>query len=319
MLSLSSRLVRDIMSTDVATVNEKTSLQEAAQLMSKGKTGSLVVMAGKKPKGILTERDFVKLIEQGLTINPKAVVKDIYVSKLVTITPSTRFSKAFSILNTYGYRQLPVVQNGSLKGMLTMQNMMTYSRNNLIGAIEENRNLERKVNVDHLTKLFNRRYLNTRAEAEFDRCKRYGIRTSVIFFDIDHFKSINDTYSHDAGDYVLMTLGKLLKKSARHLDVIARYGGEEFVMITPSTNSPQATLLGQKIKEIVENYTFSYRGKRLKITVSGGVASFSSATSAKQALGRADKALYYAKEHGRNMICRWKDSTNTIEEFTGTD
>ncbi len=165
-------------------------------------------------------------------------------------------------------------------------------------------NLDQAANSDPMTKAFNKGYLLQALEAEFKRAKGLHSDFSIIFFDLDHFKKINDTYGHDAGDYVLIEIGQLIRGgNLRPKDVFARYGGEEFVILLGNTNAQQAVLIAEKIRSAIEMHAFVYEGKRLPVTASVGVAELrSDIESAQTLLKIADKALYAAKTSGRNRV-----------------
>jgi diguanylate cyclase (GGDEF)-like protein len=311
-MSLTEKRISDFMIKDVITIPYNISISEAGNLMMRSRIGSLIVMKKNVPIGILTEREFVKLVSNDFTKSAGLIVDDIIGHNLITGTPSMTFSKAFSILNTYNIKRLPVVRNSKLVGLVTLRHLLVYSRNFLIDMLEKNRSLEKEANKDELTKVYNKRFLLRHLNFEFNRAKKYGVRVCLIFFDIDFFKSINDTYSHVAGDYVLRALGKIFKKSIRSSDVVARFGGEEFVIVASSTKTYEACRLANKLRMAVKEFPFKYRKNAFNLTISAGVASFSSISSVRQALERADKALYYAKQTGRDKVCRWKSSTRTI-------
>ena len=158
--------------------------------------------------------------------------------------------------------------------------------------------------TDPLTKIYNKGYLLEALEAEFKRAKALHTDFSLVFFDLDHFKKINDTYGHEAGDYVLKELTNLVRGGyLRPKDVFARYGGEEFVVLLGNTNAQQAATLAENMRAAVETHAFIYEGKRLPITTSIGVAELrSDVESAHTLIKVADKALYSAKEGGRNRV-----------------
>lgn len=168
--------------------------------------------------------------------------------------------------------------------------------------------LEAENITDPLTKVCNRRYLDRRLEDEVARSMRYTHDLSVLMLDIDHFKRVNDTYGHQAGDITLATLCRLVKGSLRDSDVIARYGGEEFVVICTNTAVGGATLVAERIRQLVESQAVSFTddsgaNKTIPITVSIGVSGLGGSVDSKDALvNAADKALYRAKEEGRNRV-----------------
>lgn len=158
--------------------------------------------------------------------------------------------------------------------------------------------------TDGLTKVFLRRYFEAWLAQEFARVKRYHTDVSLIMLDIDHFKRINDTFGHQAGDFVLMELAKAVKMMVRSADVVARYGGEEFVICLPETNLEKARYSAERVREAVEKKCFMYGKKEILVTISLGVTSFSKMPedSIEQFIKDADRALYYSKKNGRNRV-----------------
>jgi len=165
-------------------------------------------------------------------------------------------------------------------------------------------NLNSAAHMDGLTQIFNKTYLLEALDAEFKRAKALHTDFSLLFFDLDHFKKVNDNYGHDAGDYVLKEFAALVRASClRPKDIFARYGGEEFVVLLAATTSKTAADLAERIRSSVETHAFIYEGKRLPITTSIGVAELSATTESAQSMMRAaDKALYEAKNGGRNRV-----------------
>lgn len=156
--------------------------------------------------------------------------------------------------------------------------------------------------IDSLTGLNNRYYLNTVMEREVGSSKRYDYDFCLMMLDVDHFKSINDTYGHISGDSVLREMGALTKQAIRTIDSAIRYGGEEFLLVLPHTAIQEASLLAQRIRKSVENHKFSDVGDR-QITISIGVAQFQkSDNDMHKLIKRADEALYRAKKGGRNRV-----------------
>jgi len=154
--------------------------------------------------------------------------------------------------------------------------------------------------LDGLTKVPNRIAYDKRIAEEFQRWQRFGQPTSLAVWDVDHFKQVNDTYGHRAGDRVLCNLAAHLKNYVRSTDFIARYGGEEFVVILTGTKLDDAMRLLESIRTAIDKLGFHCRGKPVVITASCGVTEFKKGDSADSAFERADKALYQAKNEGRN-------------------
>ncbi|MBC7691641.1 MAG: GGDEF domain-containing protein [Methylotenera sp.] len=166
-------------------------------------------------------------------------------------------------------------------------------------------NLGSAAHTDSLTQIYNKGYLLEALEAEFKRAKALHTEFSLIFFDLDHFKKVNDTFGHDAGDYVLKEFCQVVRTShLRPKDVFARYGGEEFVVLLGSTSAKSAAEIAERVRAAIETHPFIYEGKRIPVTTSLGVAELSTAVESAQTLMKAaDKALYEAKNSGRNKVC----------------
>lgn len=165
-------------------------------------------------------------------------------------------------------------------------------------------NLGSAAHTDPLTRIYNKGYLLEALDAEFKRAKALHTEFSIVFFDLDHFKKINDNYGHDAGDYVLKDLTALVRTAhLRPKDVFARYGGEEFVILLANTPAKAALDLAERIRASIEAHAFLYDDKRLPVTASMGVAELTSTIEAANTLLKmADKALYTAKQSGRNRV-----------------
>ncbi|WP_170019111.1 GGDEF domain-containing protein [Campylobacter sp. RM16190] len=155
---------------------------------------------------------------------------------------------------------------------------------------------------DFLTKTATKRALIEELDRMEDKYRRYDADYSICFFDIDYFKKINDTYGHDAGDVIIASVGKMLRKYSRKIDFVARYGGEEFVMLLPQISLVDSVNFANKIRDIIENSKFMYKDERIDVTISCGVALRSSNKTSSSTLESADKMLYTAKQNGRNQV-----------------
>ncbi|WLQ12442.1 GGDEF domain-containing protein [Hahella aquimaris] len=161
---------------------------------------------------------------------------------------------------------------------------------------------EKAARTDELTQLPNRRDMQQQLEKEYFRYKRHGSHFSVILLDIDHFKMINDTYGHDAGDFVLMKISELLVNACRKMDMAARWGGEEFLIQLPDTSLVQALTLAERLRKSIETSPLQYKNQEISYTISCGVCSISQAKDLASLLKQADVNLYQAKIKGRNMV-----------------
>jgi diguanylate cyclase (GGDEF)-like protein len=165
--------------------------------------------------------------------------------------------------------------------------------------LQKNQSLEFLSNHDQLTSLHNRHYMIKRCESEMLRMKRFSQLSSLILFDIDHFKKINDQYGHSSGDRVLVHLAQLLKKQLREIDVVCRWGGEEFLILCPQSNIAETLTLAHRLHGAISSGAVDPVDS---LTCSFGIAEYQQDESFIQWFDRADRALYSAKESGRNQI-----------------
>jgi diguanylate cyclase (GGDEF)-like protein len=182
--------------------------------------------------------------------------------------------------------------------------------------------------TDSLTSLYNRRFFDEALIKEIARAKRHDTLLSILFFDLDNFKLINDSLGHMAGDKVLRCMADIMLSEKRIEDTAARYGGEEFVIISPETGKANTLILGERIRQRVEQARVEYDGQIIRFTVSGGLASYPiDAPEALTLIKYADKALYRAKTSGKNNISLFSEdkrhyirldfnSTITIREIS---
>jgi two-component system, cell cycle response regulator len=164
--------------------------------------------------------------------------------------------------------------------------------------------LKKLTNIDHLTSLFNRRYLTEILDGEFFRARRNREHLSLIMVDIDYFKRVNDTYGHQNGDIVLATVASLTQRELRAYDSAARYGGEEFVLVVPGTSLNGAVMVAERLRQAVLEFSFPAPMEDLTVTISAGVATYPSplVDSIDSLFRQADEALYRAKQNGRNKV-----------------
>lgn len=174
-----------------------------------------------------------------------------------------------------------------------------YIGHNVSELVDFTRWLKQLSNTDSLTQIYNRMAFNDLLETEIVRAKRYNTGLALIILDIDHFKNINDTYGHLAGDEVLKTMAALITKSIRTIDIFARWGGEEFVILTPETGIRAAADLAERLRTKIEEHNFGEAGK---ITSSFGVVSLKGNDLSDSFIKRADDTLYVAKKNGRNRV-----------------
>jgi diguanylate cyclase (GGDEF)-like protein len=175
------------------------------------------------------------------------------------------------------------------------------------GSVETSYHEEiyRLMTFDGLTNIYNKRFFHETLEREVSRSKRYQRRLSLLVFDIDLFKSVNDTYGHIAGDAVLRQLAAFVRGHLRREDIFSRVGGEEFAVLLPEIPTAEAFAVGEKIRSLVERSNFIFDNISIPLTVSVGVASLTEdpQESSEAFFARADARLYQAKGAGRNRVC----------------
>ncbi len=162
--------------------------------------------------------------------------------------------------------------------------------------------LKKQAQEDGLTGLFNRRYFDERLKHSFQEALEHDLPLSIMLCDIDNFKSINDTFSHQVGDQVLTTVARLLREGIRHSDVLARYGGEEFILLMPGARKDAALELCERLRKRIAEYDWERLGAGLNVTLSLGIASDLSSGNHEKLTSLADKHLYEAKRLGKNRV-----------------
>ncbi|WP_407443162.1 diguanylate cyclase [Fibrobacter sp.] len=180
---------------------------------------------------------------------------------------------------------------------------------------DANKKLDLISRTDELTKLPNRRDMNETIENEVGRSTRTRKPFCFIFIDIDHFKNVNDTYGHAAGDEILKAVAEMVRSLLRKYDVLARYGGEEFLTLLPETDLEGALIVAERFREQVEAMTIEYGEHKIKVTITLGVAQYDYGLGADRSIQLADKALYEGKESGRNKVVAWNPERTTTEEY----
>ncbi|HAR94601.1 MAG TPA: hypothetical protein DCR97_01340 [Deltaproteobacteria bacterium] len=156
--------------------------------------------------------------------------------------------------------------------------------------------------TDGLTGIFNHLHIVTKLEGEIARSRRYGSNLSVILFDIDNFKDINDHFGHLAGDQVLIRVAQLIKNSMRNIDAVGRYGGEEFLAVLPETDGEAALTMAERVRSRIQDEHFVYEDQVIRLTLSGGVADYTNQIEASRLIRIADDNLLAAKKQGKNMV-----------------
>ena len=222
-------------------------------------------------------------------------------------------------LRDYSHVHIPLTAQKQVVGVLVLSHYASpvFARDaqailklvqNQVAIVFDNARLyeaaRRLAITDGLTDLYNHRFFHELFEKEYKRSDRYNTVFSLIMLDIDNFKKVNDTCGHLCGDEILKGLASLIKDCLRSIDIVGRYGGEEFAILLPETTGQEAVQTAERIRRSVEEHTFIGNGKGLRITVSQGVATYPSPGVQERfdVIAKADKALYGAKETGRNRV-----------------
>ncbi len=220
---------------------------------------------------------------------------------VVIITGQGNEVIASKIIQAGAYDYLP--KDSLSSSALSRAIMNTLEKSKLKKQVKETYNRMVDMSVrDALTGLYNRRYFMEVLDREISRSQRYKTDLVLCLLDIDHFKNINDSFGHAAGDAVLKKLGVLLKESIRDNDIACRYGGEEFIILLPHTNIEEASIMSERFRERVAAYDFKHESSLLKVSVSIGIAQYQRGEDKSGAVfvEHADRALYQAKAEGRN-------------------
>ncbi|MCB9096658.1 MAG: diguanylate cyclase [Arcobacter sp.] len=269
------------------------------------------------------ERDKQVVIEKTSDISKLVVLMEEYLNEAISSNGSGTKNvlnirekiEAINI-NENGLEALSKLQNELInaaslieKEMSTVTDKLETGKTKVQELEEKVKTLEEELNKtkienmkDHLTGLLTRKAFGDEVKKIESSYKRLNTQYAVVFFDLDHFKKLNDTYGHECGDVVLSTFGKILNKSIRDLDIVGRYGGEEFIAIIHFNLNRELLQFLKRIKSIVVENSFLYKDKKIKVTFSAGVAIRSSYDTYENTVQKADMLLYKAKENGRNKI-----------------
>jgi diguanylate cyclase (GGDEF)-like protein len=207
------------------------------------------------------------------------------------------------------FELLRLAEEGDARVRTSEDRIAHLERENL-DLLMQHRVLEEISARDSLTGLYNRWFVMEKIESEMNRAVRHGAPMSVLMLDLDHFKRVNDSFGHSVGDEVLKSVGQVLRDSCRVYDVPGRYGGEEFCVVLPETRIGNTTSVAERIRSRLAQTKLAIAGQSISVTASIGVAGMDSASdegalSAAALLERADRALYAAKNHGRNRVELW--------------
>lgn len=289
--------VRKILATrsrsGVHGVAPETSLKEVATKLIELRIGALVVCdADGNLQGIVSERDLIPIIAEPDGLSDQTPVDQVMTRVVITCNLDDDVAKILNVMNANSIRHIPVMEEGKLAHMVSIRELTT--------AYEM---LRKEAETDPLTELSNRRPFLRALEKEFARAKRFRHPMSVAMLDVDHFKSVNDTYGHDAGDQVLKAISDILVSEFRTIEHIGRLGGEEFAVIFPETDTEGAHAACARVLGKIQSTLTPVDGAKISVTASIGTAEVTAkARDGATVLKWADERLYEAKRGGRNCV-----------------
>lgn len=300
--------IGDLMTRVVASVVPQIPLADAVALMCEENCSCVLVSEGGKPVGIITERDVARLFKRAFEKQqlPDCTVASVMTPEPVCVQVSTTLYDALQIARDKGLRHLLVVDDDDgLLGLVTQSDMVDA----YIGLIERQMELEDKnkellllSNEDALMGIGNRRAMTVELDFTEAAARRYGKTYAVALIDVDFFKRYNDHYGHRKGDDALKALAKVVQQNMRESDRLYRYGGEELLLLMPEAGAVEAYCAAERVRAAVEALQLPHEESPFNVlTVSIGVAA-EEAQSWQVLVELADKALYRAKETGRNKV-----------------
>lgn len=293
-------------------VQMTTTTHDAFSQMKEQNQSAAIVLDGENAVGILTQKDVIGLLAENSPIN--LPVSKYMSSPLITIPDSYTIQEALSFSQDKKIKRIVVERNdGKILGICNQRDLVTTAYSKWAKLIKNHQQelkeineilsrraeaLEKLASTDALTGLYNRHMLSELFARELAQKKRYKNALSMIIFDIDHFKKINDGFGHLAGDEVLKKVARIAQDKVRTSDIVARWGGEEFVVLLPHTPLDGARITAEKIRLAIESTDFD---APKTVTASFGIAECADGENRENLLDRADKALYEAKAGGRNQ------------------
>ncbi|MFY0660891.1 MAG: diguanylate cyclase [Shimia sp.] len=288
-----SQLLNAKKTNKVEGIRPQSTLRQAAKTLLDLRLGALVVTDETNTMiGIISERDLLPVVA---SCDPKAadaLVSDVMTCSVISCGPDDEISYLLHLMNENSIRHMPVLEGGKLIGILSIRE--------LTKAYEL---LQIEANTDPLTQVSNRRPFLKTLETQFDRARQDGVPMSVAMLDVDHFKRINDTYGHDAGDKTLQQLSRMLIREFRTIDLVGRLGGEEFALVFPDTDLIGAYAACERLRATIQSSEIVADTNKIRLTVSIGLTEIcEKASDAAALLKRADELLYVAKNSGRNQV-----------------
>lgn len=286
-------------------------MSEVLEYMKDSISDCVIIQEDAFPLGILTSKDILRFI--GDESSSFLRVSEVMSSPIETLSATASIGEGLEYLKHKAYKRIVVTDDaGHVMGIVTQQDLISrtylkwsqlmqdhFKQFEEITQIlqQKNHHLTQLATKDTLTQVHNRHMFVELFEKELSIAKRQISKLSLAMIDLDHFKKVNDTYGHNIGDYVLKHFASLVISTVREADLFARWGGEEFVLLLRNAGCEEAYCVGEKIRNLLEGYTFNDVGT---VTCSIGITEVTSADTIQSAIERADNAMYMAKNGGRN-------------------
>lgn len=303
-----------LLAESLKSVQADTPTIDVIQMMNTSTHDCVIIYKDEEPKGLITTKDVIHYFGQNIDLS--LPISHFMSSPIFTIKSTTTISVALEFIQRKNFKRLIIVdENETIIGQISQEELLArinakwaeFIQNSQEKITQTNAQLLQKASkyeklssIDTLTQIMNRSKFEEVVSSEINRATRYNTETfSLIFFDIDNFKSINDIFGHHIGDEVLKTLAKTVKKHIRSSDYFARWGGEEFVVLTPLTTLKNAGIVCEQIKQSIAQIELE---SIKSITCSFGVTEFQIGDSIQNVFRRADDAMYQAKSQGKNSI-----------------
>lgn len=274
------------------------------RLMRENRIGAVIIVKDRHPVGIITESDVVEWVSsydcrEMSSLKAGAVMK----TPVLSVGPEHDVKAAIGLMMSRRVRRLAVVEHHRLAGIITYGDILSGIQRELAESRQQTDRLKDQVVRDSLTKLHNQLFFKNSLSNEVERVKRYGGLLSLLMIDIDHFKKVNDTFGHDAGDYVLQRVAFLIRNNVRKINMVCRYGGDEFAIIAPISDLSSVIRMAERLRQLVERTKFHIGGKIIHTTISIGIAAWHAGLSdGKSLMVAADENLYKSKRGGRNRV-----------------
>jgi len=295
------QLLMEKSSWEVKSVHARSTVRETAQLLLDFGVGALVVTNNENQMvGIVSERDLIQVIvdlDPGASETP---IAELMTRSVISCGPNDEVAFVLHQMNEHAIRHMPVIEHDELVGILSIRE--------LTKAYEL---LQIEANTDPLTQVSNRRSFLKTLDQEFERARRYGHPLCVAMIDLDHFKQVNDTFGHDAGDQVLRAFSALLISEFRTIDLVGRMGGEEFAVVFPETDQAGTWTACERFLQNARKIEVAVGKRTATVTASIGLATVTdNVLDVATALKRADELLYMAKHGGRDQIMAERSSAS---------